>query len=160
MHYGRASLCPVSTLPAFFVLPKDDLDVWQTVTIVRQAVQNAVQEKRRQQLQASGGGAGADGAVGYRGVVVLLDQAYQHALVQLQGEWGQQADQERQAAESGSGVEVGDCAEGVVLGNGRKVNTTDSSGSVLPMVRGLMLGREGGVTCGRLWITLNKLADL
>ncbi len=104
IHYGRASLCPVSTLPAFFVLPKDDLDVRQTVTTVRQAVQNAVSEKRRQQ-QAAGGG-GADGAVGYRGVVVLLDQGYQHALVQLQAEWGQQADQERQAAGSGSECEV------------------------------------------------------
>ncbi|GIL52269.1 hypothetical protein Vafri_8184 [Volvox africanus] len=89
VHYGRASLDPVTSLPAFFVLPKDPLNVQETASAVRQAVSDAV----RARCAAAAPGASAHSAAAvsstsssFSAVVVLLDQAYQHRLGDLSTE--------------------------------------------------------------------------
>ncbi|PNH08060.1 Diphthamide biosynthesis protein 2 [Tetrabaena socialis] len=78
VHYGRASLVPVNSLPALFVLPKESIDVQATGRAVRAAVEQAVLERLAEASSA--------GSRGYQAVVVLVDQGYHHRLEELRGE--------------------------------------------------------------------------
>jgi diphthamide biosynthesis protein 2 len=66
IHYGQASLSPVSHIPALCVLPKADADVQQTCELIIQHLQSAV-------------------ATACTSAVLLLDQMYLHIQQQLQG---------------------------------------------------------------------------
>ena len=72
IHYGRASLAPLTRLPAFFVFPRQPVEAAQAASYVAQ------------QLQASPALASA------QAVVVLLDQVLHHAAQELQEQLQQQ----------------------------------------------------------------------
>ncbi|GLI68211.1 hypothetical protein VaNZ11_012555 [Volvox africanus] len=89
VHYGRASLDPVISLPAFFVLPKEPLNVQETASAVRQAVSEAVRARCAAvapETSAHSAAAVSSTSSSFSAVVVLLDQAYQHLLGQLSSE--------------------------------------------------------------------------
>jgi hypothetical protein len=88
VHYGRASLAPVNSLPAFFVLPKEALDVPATAAAVSGAAAVAIAARCDTSAAAAapsedGAGSNGGGAGGFAAVVVLLDQGYQHLLQDL-----------------------------------------------------------------------------
>lgn len=69
MHYGRASLAPVTSLPAYFVFPRAPLDQVATGNSLVQAIKKAV---------------GKGLTAGKKAFVVLPDQLYLWALPALQ----------------------------------------------------------------------------
>ncbi|GIL79542.1 hypothetical protein Vretimale_12223 [Volvox reticuliferus] len=89
VHYGRASVDPVTSIPAFFVFPKDPLNVPETVAAVRQAVSEAVRARCAAAAPASSAGSGVAGSrssSSFSAVVVLIDQGYQYRLEDLNRE--------------------------------------------------------------------------
>lgn len=75
VHYGYASLNPVSRIPAFCVLPKAHLDVRQCSSWVAQQLTDA-----QGQVYSSSCGATAQHS---SCAVVCCDQSYMHLLPQL-----------------------------------------------------------------------------
>ncbi|KAG2430011.1 hypothetical protein HYH02_013839 [Chlamydomonas schloesseri] len=127
IHYGRASLSPVNSLPAFFVFPKEPLDAAAAAAALRPAIAAAEAERRRTNSAAtatnaaassgsiSEAGAGAaaaaaaTAAAGFRAVVVLVDQAHQHKLQELRAaleQSGSGAEAASRSTSSSSGSEV------------------------------------------------------
>ena len=70
VHYGRASLTPVSTCPAFFVFPK--------------ALQSPSSAEAAAALLVAAVAA-SPALSGKKALLVIVDQAYQHALGELRG---------------------------------------------------------------------------
>ncbi|PNW80058.1 hypothetical protein CHLRE_08g376150v5 [Chlamydomonas reinhardtii] len=85
VHYGRASLSPVNSLPAFFVFPKEQLDAAAAAAALQPAIAAAEAERRQAGATAGATAGAAAGATagGFQAVVVLVDQGYHHRLGEL-----------------------------------------------------------------------------
>eukprot|EP00198_Chlamydomonas_reinhardtii_P004930 XP_001694266.1 predicted protein [Chlamydomonas reinhardtii] len=116
VHYGRASLSPVNSLPAFFVFPKEQLDAAAAAAALQPAIAAAEAERRQAGATAGATAGAAAGATagGFQAVVVLVDQGYHHRLGEHSGHGRLPGCDQRAAAAVDVFVMVAD-AQGLIL---------------------------------------------